>query len=45
MYGISKMAAKFENFSLCKMKIRAILRRNNCLEAIGERSAKITNDK
>ena len=46
------MAAKFEikkfnisNFSLWKIKIRAILRKNNCLEAIGERPAKITDDK
>ena len=52
MYNINKMVAKFEiekfnrsNFSLWTMKIRAILRKNNYLEAIGERPAEITDDK
>lgn len=46
------MIAKFEmkkfnrsNFLLWKMKIWAILRKNNCLEAIEERHVEITNDK
>ena len=46
------MAAKYEiekfngnNFSLCKMKMKAVLRKNNCLVAIGERSMKIIDDK
>ncbi|KAH9687275.1 hypothetical protein KPL70_014703 [Citrus sinensis] len=46
------MAAKYEiekfngnNFSLWKMKMKAVLRKNNCLVAIGERPMEITNDK
>ena len=46
------MAAKYKiekfngiNFSLWKMKMRAILRKNKCLEAIGKRAEEITNDK
>ena len=46
------MAAKYEiekfninNFSLWKMKMKTILRKNNCLAAIGERPMEITNDK
>ena len=46
------MAAKYEiekfnenNFSLWKMKIKAVLRKNNCLTAIGERPIEITDDK
>ena len=46
------MTTKFEiaklnksNFSLWKIKMRAILRKNNCLEAIGERPTWIINDK
>ncbi|KAH9734881.1 Integrase catalytic domain-containing protein [Citrus sinensis] len=46
------MAAKYEiekfnrnNFSLWKMKMKAVLRKNNCLAAIGERSMEITDDK
>ena len=49
---INKMAAKYEierfngnNFSLWKMKMKAILRKNNCLAAIGEKLMEITNDK
>ena len=45
------MGAKFEfekfngsNFTLWKMKIRAILMKDNCLAAIGERPTEITND-
>ncbi|PON41907.1 hypothetical protein PanWU01x14_285740 [Parasponia andersonii] len=45
------MATKFDiekfnrnNFSLWKMKIKAILRKDNCLAAIGERPAKNTDD-
>ena len=44
------MTAKYEiekfngsNFSPCKMKMRAILRKNMCLEAIGERPKEITD--
>ncbi|KAK9181573.1 hypothetical protein WN944_024711 [Citrus x changshan-huyou] len=46
------MAAKYEiekfngnNFSLWKMKMKAVLRKNNCLAAIGERPMEITDDK
>ena len=46
------MAAKYEiekfngnNFSLWKMKMKAVLRKNNCLAAIGERLMEITDDK
>ena len=49
---INKMAVNYEiekfngnNFSLCKMKMKAILRKNNCLAAIGERPMEITDDK
>ena len=49
---INKMAAKYEiekfngnNFSLWKMKMKAVLRKNNCLAAIGERPMEITDDK
>lgn len=52
MVFINKMTAKFEmekfnwsNFLLWKMKMWAILRKNNCVEAIGERHIEITNDK
>ena len=45
-------AAKYEikkfnknNFSLWKIKMKVILRKNNCLAAIGERSMEITYDK
>jgi len=45
------MAAKYEierfngsNFSLWKMRIKAILRKDNCLAAIGDRPAEITNN-
>nr|GEX55400.1 Gag-Pol polyprotein [Tanacetum cinerariifolium] len=45
------MAAKFEiekvngnNFSLWKLKMKAILRKDKCLAAIGERPAKVTDD-
>ena len=48
----SKMAAKFEiqkfngsNFSLWKMKIKAVLRKDNCLAAIDKRPKGITNAK
>ena len=48
---INKIAAKYEikkfnenNFSLWKMKMRAILRKNNCLTAIKEMSMEITDD-
>ena len=48
----SKMAAKFEiqkfnksNFSLWKMKINAVLRKDNCLAAIDKRSEGITDAK
>ena len=33
------------NFSLWKMKMWTILRKNNCLEAIRERPIEITDDK
>ena len=46
------MAAKFEiekfngnNFSLWKLKMRAILRKDKCLAAIDERPAEVTDDK
>ena len=46
------MAAKYEivkfnrnNFSWWKIKIKAVLRKNNCLAAIGKRSMEITDDK
>ena len=46
------MAAKFKiekfdgsNFSLWKLKIKAILRKDNCLAAIGARPDDITDDK
>ena len=49
---INKMAAKYEiekfngnNFSLWKMKMKAVLRKNNCLAAIEERPMEITDDK
>ena len=49
---INKMAAKYEiekfnrnNFSLWKMKIKAVLRKNNCLTAIRERPMEIINGK
>ena len=49
---INKMAAKYEiekfngnNFSLWKMKMKSVLRKNNCLAVIGERPMEITNDK
>jgi len=48
---MNKMAAKYEierfngsNFSLWKMRIKTILRKDNCLAAIGDRPAKITNN-
>ena len=46
------MAAKFEiekfngsNFSLWKLKIRAVLRKDNCLEAIEGRPTDMTDEK
>ena len=46
------MAAKYEiekfngnNFSLWKMKIKVVFRKNNCLAAIGEKPTEITDDK
>jgi hypothetical protein len=48
---MNKMAAKYEierfngsNFSLWKIRIKTILRKDNCLAAIGDRPAKITNN-
>ena len=45
------MVAKYEiekfnknNFLLWKMKMMVILRKNNCLAAIGEKSTEITDD-
>ncbi|GJS99977.1 hypothetical protein Tco_0821147, partial [Tanacetum coccineum] len=45
------MAAKFEiekfngnNFSLWKLKMKVILRKDKCLAAIGERPAEVTDD-
>jgi hypothetical protein len=45
------MAAKYEierfngsNFSLWKMRIKTILRKDNCLAAIGDRPAEITDN-
>ena len=52
MFGVKTMATKFEiekfngrNFSLWKLKIRAILRKDNCLDAIDGRPADITDEK
>ena len=52
MVFINKIVAKFEikkfnwsNFSLWKIKIRAILIKYNCLKAIEEKPAWITDDK
>ncbi|GJV43848.1 hypothetical protein Tco_1428384 [Tanacetum coccineum] len=49
--AINSMAAKFEiekfnrnNFSLWKLKMKAILTKDKCLEAIGERPAEVTVD-
>lgn len=49
---LSTMAAKFDiekfngnNFSLWKMKIKAVLRNDNCLAAIDGRPTDITDDK
>ena len=46
------MAAKYEtekfngnNFSLWKIKMKVVLRKNNCLATIGERSMEISDDK
>ena len=46
------MATKYEiekfnenNFSLWKMKIKVVLRKNNCSAVIGEKLMEITNDK
>ena len=46
------MAAKFDiekfngsNFALWKLKMRAILRKDNCLAAIGDKPADMTDDK
>jgi len=46
------MAAKFEiekfngkSFSLWKLKVKAILRKDNCLAAISERPVDFTDDK
>ena len=46
------MAVKYEiekfnknNFSLWKMEMKVVLRKNNCLTAIGERPMEITDDK
>ncbi|GJZ65614.1 retrovirus-related pol polyprotein from transposon TNT 1-94 [Tanacetum coccineum] len=48
---IVAMATKFEiekfngnNFSLWKLKMKAILRKDKCLAAIGERPVEVTND-
>jgi hypothetical protein len=48
---MNKMVAKYEierfkgsNFSLWKMRINAILRKDNCLAAIGDRPAEITDN-
>ena len=48
----NNMAAKFEiekfngkNFSLWKLKVKAILRKDNCLAAISERPVDFTDDK
>ena len=52
MVFINKMATKYgiekfngNNFSLWKMKMKVVLRKNNCLAAIGERPMEITDDK
>ena len=49
--NFTKMGAKFEfekfngsNFTLWKMKIRAILMKDNCLAAIGEKPTYYTDD-
>ena len=42
-YEIEKFTEN--KFSLWKIKMKALLRKNNCLVAIGERPIKITNDK
>ena len=46
------MAVKYEiekfngnNFSLWKMKIKVVLRKNNCLKAIGEKPIELIDDK
>ena len=46
------MAAKYKiekfnrnKFSLWKMKMKAVLRKNNCLAVIGEKPTEITDDK
>jgi len=48
---VNKMTAKYEierfngsNFSLWKMRIKAILRKDNCLTAIGDWPAEITDN-
>ncbi|KAJ6885640.1 hypothetical protein NC651_026314 [Populus alba x Populus x berolinensis] len=48
---VNKMTAKYEierfkgsNFSLWKMRIKAILRKDNCLAAIGDRPAEIIDN-
>lgn len=45
------MATKYEiekfnrnNFSLCKMRIKSVLRKENCLVTIGDRPEEITDD-
>jgi hypothetical protein len=35
---------KGSNFSVWKMRIKTILRKDNCLAAIGDRPAKITDN-
>ena len=49
---MNKMAAKYEiqkfnesNFSLWKMRIKAVLRKDNCLATIGERPTRTTDEK
>ena len=49
---INKITANYEiekfngnKFSLWKMKMKDVLRKNNCLAVIGEMSMEITNDK
>ena len=42
-YNIEKFNGN--NFSLWKMKIKVVLRKNNCLAAIGKKLKEITNDK
>jgi len=48
---VNKMVAKYEierfngsNFSLWKMRIKAILRKDNCLVAIGDQPVEITDN-